>query len=208
MPSGTLVSLAQPTATFSQTMVAPFTVATAIDGMKDQMGWAVAPNSGSGPIAAQTAAFETVANTPSFTGGTRLVFVLTHDYTATGDHALGRFRVSVTNVDRSMFADGNLGTATPGDVGAPGIWTALTPVSACALGDVELTTLSDASLLVEVNHVAPQRYVLVAETTLTGITGVRLEALQDASLPFNGPGLQILNGNFVLTEFEVYVEAR
>ena len=31
---------------------------------------------------------------------------------------------------------------------------------------------------------------------------------EDASLPFNCPGLQSSNGNFVLTEFEVYVEAR
>lgn len=37
-------------------------------------------------------------------------------------------------------------------------------------------------------------------TPLSGITGFRLEVLTDSSLPFNGPGRQPTNGNFVLTE--------
>jgi hypothetical protein len=51
-------------------------------------------------------------------------------------------------------------------------------------------------------------YTVIAETSLTGITGVRLEALEDASLPMGGPGMQTINGNFVLSELEVYAEAR
>jgi hypothetical protein len=206
MPSGTPVALGQATATFSQTMVATFSIANAIDGMKgDQLGWAIAVDSGT-TIGAQTAAFETLADT-STPSGTRLSFVLTHDYSATGDHALGRFRISVTNADRATFADGNAGTATPGDVGADGIWSPLDPTSVCALGDVQLTELGDSSLLAGVNHVVPTAYLVVATAPLTAITGVRLEALEDASLPFNGPGLQASNGNFVLTEFEMYAEA-
>ncbi len=42
-------------------------------------------------------------------------------------------------------------------------------------------------------------YTVTTSTTLNGITGIRLEMLQDASLPFNGPGRQPTNGNFVLT---------
>ncbi|MDP7572097.1 MAG: hypothetical protein QF391_10875, partial [Myxococcota bacterium] len=41
---------------------------------------------------------------------------------------------------------------------------------------------------------------LVALTDLVGITGVRLEALSDPSLPAEGPG-RAKNGNFVLNEF-------
>ena len=64
------------------------------------------------------------------------------------------------------------------------------------------------SLLAEVNHVVPMVYTVIAETSLTGITGVRLEAIEDASLPMDGPGMQATNGNFVLSELEVYAEAR
>ena len=47
----------------------------------------------------------------------------------------------------------------------------------------------------------------LAATSLTGITGVRLEALSDPILPFGGPGRQTTNGNFVLNEFGVCVTA-
>ena len=48
----------------------------------------------------------------------------------------------------------------------------------------------------------PDLYTIEAMTTLTGITGFRLEALFDTSLPLGGPG-RANNGNFVLTEFTV-----
>jgi hypothetical protein len=38
--------------------------------------------------------------------------------------------------------------------------------------------------------------------TLAGITGIRLEAVEDSSLPTGGPGFAA-NGNFVLTEIEL-----
>src|SRR5262249_47112084 len=42
---------------------------------------------------------------------------------------------------------------------------------------------------------------------LGGITGIRLEALTDPSLPFNGPGREPLNGNFHVAEFTVSARA-
>ena len=47
-------------------------------------------------------------------------------------------------------------------------------------------------------------YSITVETGLANITGFRLEALSDPNLPSAGPGLAA-NGNFVLTEFEVFV---
>jgi hypothetical protein len=203
-PSGTKLTLQNPTATFSQTEVYNFSVAQIIDGnVDDDRGWAISPN-----FAAQSAALETATNTPAYSTGTRLTFVLVQNYDLTGDHALGRFRLAVTTAARDDFADGVDGTATSGNVGASTIWTVLTPTSACALGGVELSAQSDGSLLAEVNHVVPMAYTVIAETSLTGITGVRLEALEDPSLPMDGPGLQATNGNFVLSELEVYAEAR
>ena len=49
-------------------------------------------------------------------------------------------------------------------------------------------------------------YTIVAATDLTGITGVRLEALADAALPAGGPG-RAMNGNFVLTELQMSLAA-
>ncbi len=46
------------------------------------------------------------------------------------------------------------------------------------------------------------RYDLTAQTELTQITGIRIEALADEKLPKRGPG-RADDGNFVLTEFEV-----
>ena len=43
-------------------------------------------------------------------------------------------------------------------------------------------------------------------TSLSPITGIRLEVLEDPSLPFNGPGRQPTNGNFVLTELMLHAE--
>jgi hypothetical protein len=49
---------------------------------------------------------------------------------------------------------------------------------------------------------------VTASTGLRGITAVRLEVLADPRLPKQGPGLASADGNFVLTEFEVYVQAK
>jgi len=48
----------------------------------------------------------------------------------------------------------------------------------------------------------PGTYLLSAKTALTGITAFKIEALPDARLPNNGPGLSP-DGNFVLTQFTV-----
>jgi hypothetical protein len=36
------------------------------------------------------------------------------------------------------------------------------------------------------------------------VTGIRLEVLEDPSLPLDGPGYHSTNGNFLLTELEVF----
>jgi hypothetical protein len=49
---------------------------------------------------------------------------------------------------------------------------------------------------------AREAYTITAHTDLKGITGFRLEVLDDAALPAQGPGAAP-NGNFVLTSFKV-----
>jgi hypothetical protein len=85
-------------------------------------------------------------------------------------------------------------------------WTPLEPNSLKASRDAKLTKQDDFSVLAEAAQ-GPIVYTFTAETSLTGITGVRLEAIADDRLPSRGPGLAD-NGNFVLTEFELKVAAK
>jgi hypothetical protein len=190
------VPLQQPTATFSQSFAGDFSVARAINGTTaDDRGWAIASGAGTS-IPAQTAAFETVNNI-GLAGGSILTFTLTQNNTNSG-HLLGRFRLSITTDDRSLFCDG---LQTGGDVTAN--WTVLSPDSVTAPNTSTFTVLGDQSMLAGGSTPDTDVYTITAQTFLTGITGIRLEALEDPSLPFNGPGRWPGNGNFVLSEFEV-----
>ena len=62
-----------------------------------------------------------------------------------------------------------------------------------------LKVLDDNSVLASGKLPQQETYTLVADTDSVGITGIRLEALADASLPAHGPG-RANNGNFVLSE--------
>jgi hypothetical protein len=202
------VPLQNATATFSQ-FISPesYSVAYAIDGVVDnRTGWAVGQLDGihaNGFADPQTAAFETVTDV-GFTGGTLLTFTLIQAHTASiyttsnDRHNLGRFRISVTTDPRDTFADG---LETGGDVTAN--WTVLDPITFSSTVGTPLTELSDHSILAGGANPSTDTYIVSAETSLTGITGIRLEALADPSLPDNGPGRREENGNFVLSEFQV-----
>jgi len=198
-------NLQMPTATFSQPGFGGFGIAEAIDGETPpynmQNGWGIDPQE-----VDQTAAFETVQDTPNYANGTRLTFTLVHDFLT--EHALGCFRLSVTTADRADFADGNEGLVDgdPGDVGDDSIWTVLTPGDYSASTGALMALRPDNAVLVQDLDSTEVTYTIVADTALTGITGIRLEALEDPSLPQGGPGLQNANGNFALVEFTVGTE--
>ncbi|WP_145168899.1 DUF1549 domain-containing protein [Rubripirellula lacrimiformis] len=84
-------------------------------------------------------------------------------------------------------------------------WHPLLPTSFSTTNQAVLTPQPDRSIIATgpkgkgVYHVAFQ-------TSLPKITGFRLEAIADASLPSSGPGLG-QNGNFVVTEIEVSATA-
>ena len=82
-------------------------------------------------------------------------------------------------------------------------WLVLDPKSMSATNRSTLAKQPDGSIVVT----GPNRNGIVtvmAETDLTAITGIRLEALTDARLPNKGPG-RASDGNFVLNEFELTV---
>jgi hypothetical protein len=178
-------------ATFSQ---ANFAFAEAVDGDLGgslvSNGWALSPQ-----IIDQTGVVETVADVVGPLG-TTFTFTLTQNFT--NFHTLGRFRLSVTTDNRADFADG---LQTGGDVTAN--WTQLTPTSAVATNGASLTIQGDNSILASGTNPDTSVYTVTASTTLNNITGFRIEALEDPSLPANGPGRQPGNGNFVLQELQV-----
>jgi hypothetical protein len=159
-------------------------------------GWAM-----SGVETNNTAVWETASDT-AFGDFTDFTFnIFSGGY---GNHTLGKFRISVTTADRSLFADGNdnFGFASPGVGTETGVtWTPLIPTT--VTGNNPLTTFTiggGGEVLVGGTLQDPDTYVVTGTLFLSGITGIKLEALLDATLPENGPG-RAVNGNFVLIEF-------
>jgi hypothetical protein len=204
-PSGvckeeTPVLLQQPTGTFSQSEGADLSVSKMIDGVTtDNLGWSVYPN-----IQAQTAAFETRDNI-GFPGGTVLTFNLVfnhHSVPGSTSHTLGRFRLAATTDPRDTFADG---LQSGGDVSAN--WHILGVLSAISRKGATLTVQPDGSILASGTLAEEDVYTIRTVTRDTGLTGIRLEALTDASLPHNGPGREPLNGNFVVSEMLIFARS-
>jgi hypothetical protein len=69
-----------------------------------------------------------------------------------------------------------------------------------------LTKQDDQSIVVSGN-LAKDVYTVVANVDLATVTGIKLEAIADPSLPGGGPG-RAPNGNFVLSELKVSVSAK
>jgi len=80
-------------------------------------------------------------------------------------------------------------------------WSALDPKALSASNGSTLAKQPDGSIFVSGENKNGE-VVIVAETDLTDITGIRLEVLTDPSLPAQGPG-RSADGNFVLAEIEV-----
>jgi Protein of unknown function (DUF1553)/Protein of unknown function (DUF1549)/Bacterial Ig-like domain (group 2) len=81
-------------------------------------------------------------------------------------------------------------------------WTVLQPVTLKSKAGAVLTREPDGSIFATGKNEYPEIYTVTAETTLNGITAIRLEVLADPRLPSKGPG-RAPNGNFVLNEFHV-----
>lgn len=173
-----------------------FAVDEAIDGViNNSDGWAIF--CGAFPVA-QTAVFETASDV---TAQNLLIFQLSQMFF--NPHTIGKFRISATTAPRADFADG-LNDA--GDLGMPAIWTVLDPTSVNSTGTTILTEQGDNSILASGPDSGTATYTVIVPNSLSPITGIRLEVLEDPSLPFNGPGRQSTNGNFVLTELTLHAE--
>jgi hypothetical protein len=81
------------------------------------------------------------------------------------------------------------------------VWTPLEIKSAKSKAGAKLIVEAD-NVVFASGKLAKDTYTIVAETNLTGVTGIRLEALADPRLPKGGPG-RAPNGNQVLSELKV-----
>jgi len=149
-------------------------------------------------IQAETIVWETQSDL-NVTAVTPTLFTLyQQEYITAGEHNLGRFRLSYTTDNRADFADG---LANGGDVSAN--WVVITPLAVSGSNGATFTTLGDSSILVSGSNCCHPVYSVAAAVTASHITGFRLEAMKDASLPSGGPGRESSAGNFHLSEFVV-----
>jgi len=197
---GEQAALQNGTAQRSQTN---FSVDNIIDGTFEPhnangVGWA------NSALGSNVATFETLTDVGDSDATLLTIEIMSGGFSAS--HTLGNFRLTVTDADRSLFADGNDNGG--GSVGSEGIWTVLNPISAVTDGAAStLTEDATHALLAGGTPSQIEHYTLTFQTGLSGITGFRLEALEHPSLPFNGPGRAGGNGNFVVREFTVFAMA-
>jgi hypothetical protein len=88
------------------------------------------------------------------------------------------------------------------DVANVPIWTTVDTITAVSKNGASLARQADGSIKASGKNPETDHYTITTLTKLNGITGIRLEALPDSTLPGKGPGRG--NGNFVLTEFKVH----
>jgi murein DD-endopeptidase MepM/ murein hydrolase activator NlpD len=172
--------------------------ASAIDRVTNGVaGWFGASNGGPATLVFQP------ERDLGFTNGTMFTFTLFQGTSASArpNFHLGRFRLSVTTDDRRTYAGGQFSVDR-----VAASWTVLEPYQATAANGTTLTAQPDFSLLANGGAGAVDTtYTITAYTSLTRITGFRLEALTDPGLPNGGPG-RAANGAFHLQEVQVGVQ--
>ena len=136
-------------------------------------GWAILPETGRNHHIVLV--FAEPATVPA---GARLRLVLEQNHSV--DHNLGCFKVSLAQDEPSAG------------------WTPLRPSKVAANGGMTAQVRPDLSVLVGGPNNAKGRYDI--DLPVRGrVSGIRIEALPDPSLPQGGPG-RAGNGNFVVTE--------
>ena len=85
-------------------------------------------------------------------------------------------------------------------------WKPLKPSKVASAQKSKLAVQADGSVLASGKAPEKDTYTVTITNALKAITGLRVEALPDDSLPAKGPG-RGANGNFVLTEVAVKVQA-
>ena len=83
-------------------------------------------------------------------------------------------------------------------------WVPLPPITAESASGATLTILPDHSILASGDAPKADTYTITVRAELASLKGLKIEALEDPSLPAKGPG-RTPHGNFVLSEFRAEV---
>ena len=86
-------------------------------------------------------------------------------------------------------------------------WENIDAKTATATGGIKLTKNKDRSISSSKEKKGNVVYTITTETALKNISAFRIEVLLDKSMPKSGPGFNT-DGNFVLSEFEVFVASK
>jgi eukaryotic-like serine/threonine-protein kinase len=84
------------------------------------------------------------------------------------------------------------------DADASPVWSILQPEVMTSAAGATLTRLADGSVLAGGRNPIVDTYTVEAVTRAAGITGLRLDAIPDPSLPHHGSGRDAFSGNFHL----------
>ncbi len=132
--------------------------------------------------------------------------------TASQQTRIQELRRRIEAIESTMFG------ATPEHLAAVGgweqsrsaetLWTVLKPGRMTAASGSRLAVQPDGSIKVEGAAPAQEVYRLECEVPGDQITGLRLEALTDPSLPRGGSGRSPGDGNFVLSGLSITLETR
>jgi hypothetical protein len=184
------VPLQTATATFDQG--GAYIIANSIDGdTTSNLGWAIF---GQHQLD-QTAVWETQSDL--LLPGGSLIVQLIQGYSSGDPHVIKKFRLAVTDADRTLFATGGAG----GDVDpSPGTFTVLTPTSVTSTKAGQTFTIDGSQAVLASNPgTGLLTYTITAPNPISSaIRGMRLEVLSDAGLDGYSS-----NGNIVLTEIVV-----
>ncbi|MBI1372734.1 MAG: protein kinase [Phycisphaera sp.] len=165
----------------------------AIDGDATKTGWGIYGKTGQ--------SHHLVFKAPNWRDATPddpvLLTITIAQKTPHARHVLGRFRLSATTSKTPHALKDEPTKQRPlSDVG----FIALVPSKVTSKDGAKVAIKSDGTVLVE-GDAGGDVYTVTADTDIAGITGFRLEALPDDSLPEGGPGLA--RGNFAVAEFAV-----
>ena len=87
---------------------------------------------------------------------------------------------------------------------APATWTVLKPTEMKSKGGATLSKLPDDSILLSGQNPNGDAYTIVAQTKVTQVSVIRLEALTHESLPNQGPGRGVPpEGGFAMEKFTI-----
>lgn len=87
-------------------------------------------------------------------------------------------------------------------------WNVLKSQTMTALSGSAMKVLEDSSILVAGDGPAKEKYTVIFPFNESRLTGLRLEAIPDKSLPRGGVGRSLNDGNFVLTGIQLSVKSK